>query len=252
MISRDLCEVRFESFPSWPCPVCGGRGILRVSDRPVQRASAAQVAFAIDEGHPEQWDDSGVFCVALTCTNDGCGQGVAVLGDYANYAFDGPYMVPARGIQIDIRCRYVVHAIHPAVRLINFPKTTPQIIVSALERSFALYWSDPQACAATVRVAIERISDLLGSRRLDRRGKPVLLGTHLKDLKSKHPDLVEAAELIKDLGNEGAHGKSVERYNLLAAYELLEIGLMRLFEDASARRIELLDQLKNRPWQTRD
>jgi hypothetical protein len=156
------------------------------------------------------------------CINDSCRQNVAVLGDYSTHT---PYGV---GPDFPIVHRCTVRAVHPALCLIDIPEDTPVSIVDALKRSFALYWGDPQACAASIRTAIEAIANNLQARRIGSNGKPVSLGVHLRDLEPTHPRLVEAAEVVKDkLGNPGAHGDPVERGNLLTAYGLLEIELRR-------------------------
>jgi hypothetical protein len=63
-------------------------------------------------------------------------------------------------------------------------------------------------------------------------------------LKATHPDLVEAAGAIKDVGNSGAHGDKVEQAQLLSSYELLEIELRSLFNNDATRRRMLIDDIK--------
>jgi hypothetical protein len=67
----------------------------------------------------------------------------------------------------------------------------------------------------------------------------------LNDLKVSHPKLMDAFSIItKTLGNAGAHGKPIERNDLLVAYELLEIELQALSNDMSGRRDALIAQLR--------
>jgi hypothetical protein len=63
-------------------------------------------------------------------------------------------------------------------------------------------------------------------------------------LKATHPDLVDAAGAIKDVGNSGAHGDKVEQAKLLSSYELLEIELRSLFNNDATRRRMLIDDIK--------
>ncbi len=74
--------------------------------------------------------------------------------------------------------------------------------------------------------------------------KFVPFGNRLNNLKSSHPDVAEAGETIKNIGNGGAHGDKVEQDKLLACYELLEIELRKLFSNEDVRRRELIDGLK--------
>ncbi|HEX3486330.1 MAG TPA: DUF4145 domain-containing protein [Micropepsaceae bacterium] len=251
MIPRTLSAVEFEcdvsgdqNFPLWPCPACD-HGVLQLSGGSIKFASSAEIGFAIDEGHLNPWDDRGVFAATLTCANTACWQGVATLGDFSNDTPDGIYMVPGRGFECRIVRRYVVKAIYPALKLINIPKDISNSIVSPLEQSFGLYWTDPQACATAIRIAIEKTADGLGERRLGRNSRTVSLGIHLNDLKVSHPKLMDAFSIItKTLGNAGAHGKPIERNDLLVAYELLEIELQALSNDMSGRRDALIAQLR--------
>jgi hypothetical protein len=66
----------------------------------------------------------------------------------------------------------------------------------------------------------------------------------LNVLKPQHPELVEAADVLREVGNQGAHGDAVDRDRLLAAYELFEIELRKLFTDDTARRRTLIDKLR--------
>jgi hypothetical protein len=127
--------------------------------------------------------------------------------------------------------------------LIDVPAATPETIKTALHSSFALYWRDPQACASRLRTAVEGIADHLGQPR-EVSGKFVLLGTRLNNLKSQHPELYEAASVLRRVGNEGADGDQIDRDNLLASYELFEIELRRLFNDDEARRKALITKLR--------
>jgi Domain of unknown function (DUF4145) len=127
--------------------------------------------------------------------------------------------------------------------LIDIPQQLPPPILASLAESFALYWSHPQACAVAIRTAIEGIADHLGQPR-QVKGKFVPLAQRLKNLKPQHPDLFKAAAAIKDFVNLGAHGDTVDRENLLTAYELVEIELRVLFEDTNSRRDALIGKLK--------
>lgn len=250
MISHGLCQLDFTQdqlekprFPHWPCPACG-HGALHLADGSIRFASSATLAYGIDQGFLEQWQDRGVFCAALTCINDSCGQGVVVLGDYDLETPDGEYHVIGRGPVFSVVRRYIVRALHPAVRFINVPQQLPSPILAPLEQSFALYWGHPQACAASIRVAIEGITDHLGQPR-EVNGKYIPLARRLKNLTSGHPALAKAATAIKDFGNIGAHGDTVEHEKLLTAYELVEIELRLLFEDTDSRRDVLIGKLKS-------
>jgi hypothetical protein len=250
MISHDLCAVDFRQdqsedprFPNWPCPACG-HGVLQLSGKSIRFASSATVGYAIGQGFIERWEDRGVFCATLDCINDSCQQGVVILGDYDLETPDGQYYVIGRGPIFRVVRRYLIRALHPAIRFIDIPQQLPPPILAPLEESFALYWSHPQACAGLIRTAIEGIADHLGQPG-QVRGKFIPLAQRLKNLTPQHPDLAKAATAIKDFGNIGAHGNIVEHQKLLVAYELVEMELRLLFEDTDSRRDALIGKLKN-------
>jgi len=67
---------------------------------------------------------------------------------------------------------------------------------------------------------------------------------NLQRLDPSHAEIMEAAKVIRDFGNGGAHGEDVDRDKLLAAYELLEIELRRLFNYDASRRQVLIENLR--------
>jgi hypothetical protein len=233
MIDRKLCTPGFGYFLQWRCPACE-HGVLEQERDMIRHWPAAGVAFAIDEGQILRSDGYGVFSATLKCSNRACRQGVAVLGDYTSFELDAEY---------DYEHRYSVRMFHPPLKLIDVPAEAPEPISEALSRSFALFWSDYGACAGVIRVAIEALVEHLGEPRLVG-GKFVQLGTRLKRLAATHPEIVEAAEAIKDIGNGGAHGDKIEQAKLLSCYELLEIELRGLFNNDATRRRMLIDNLK--------
>lgn len=199
------------------------------------RWPAERVVEGIDEGYIFRWDEYGVFSVTMKCSNQACSQGVAVLGDYGAYEFEEGQM--AYGF------KYTVRDMYPAPFIIEIPTLTSEPIANALKRSFRLFWIDTQACAGAIRVAIEEIATHLGQPRKSATGF-VPLGARLEKLRATHPQVVEAAEAIKAVGNDGAHGDEVEQDKLFACYELIEIELGRLFSDEEARRKAAIETLK--------
>jgi len=233
MIDRNRCTPGFGYFLQWRCPACE-QGVLESDQEMIRHWPAAGVYFAIEEGNLLRSDDYGVFSATLKCSNRACRQGVAVLGDYSNFELDAQHAYEHR---------YSVRMFHPPLKVIDVPAATPARISGALTRSFALFWSDYAACAGVIRVAIEAVAEHLGQPPVVA-GKFVMLGRRLKKLKSTHPEIVEAAEAIKDAGNGGAHGNEVEQAKLLSCYELLEIELRTLFNNDATRRRILIDDIR--------
>lgn len=237
MIDEFLCRPTFSEFPAWPCPACK-RGSLRFDHNLLRRWPNKGIVYGIEEGYLFRGEDDGVFSILLKCADYPCNQGVAVLGDYSSRIVD------AHTYETEIT--YTVRDAHPAIMLFDVAeKLIPEMVRVPLLRSFALYWRDPQACAAAIRTTIEALVDTLGvSRTKD--GKRVSLGQRLRRLEtSPHAQIVEAAKAIKDIGNDGAHGDAVDRGKLLASYELLEIEMRGLFNNDEVRKQTLISRLKS-------
>lgn len=237
MIDHNLCKITFFSIPPWPCPACkqGTIQILKAGENPIRHWPEKGVVHGIDEGAIERWDDYGVFSATLRCSSYPCQQGVAVIGEYStNLISFQPW---------EIERKYEIRDIHPAPLLIDIPEATPKPIKTSVSSSFPLYWRDPQACAGKLRTAVEDVLEHLGQPR-KMRGKFVSLTVRLKNLKAQHPELAESADILRDVGNAGAHGDQVDRNQLLDSYELFEIELRKLFTDDATRRRALITKLR--------
>jgi hypothetical protein len=220
MIGRDLSEPRFQAFPSWPCPACA-RSNLVFDRQNLRRWPSKGTVYGVEEGYLLRGDEAGVFSALMKCSDYVCNQGVAVLGNYSIHIVGGNY---------NTEITFTVCDIYLSFALIDMPGAVTEQIRDALQRSFGLYWRDPQSCAAALRTAIEGIADKLGQP-AKQKGKFVPLAKRLGRIQASHSDLVDAAEAIKDFGNEGAHGGNVLQSKLLYAFELLEIELRRIFND---------------------
>lgn len=252
MIEKSLLQHRIEDysdtgphFPRWPCPECS-YGRLTINRTEMHFGAAARIAEGIEGGYLERWDDYGVFTAILRCDSEGCRQAVAVLGDYHALARDVGYVI-GRGIDGRFGRRFTFTSIHPAPNLIAIAAHTPDSIKSAVAKSFSLFWSDLQACAGAMRIAVEEIADHLRPRRTGGNGFSVSLSNHLEDIKTAQPQHAEHVEsfklIVRKLGNPGAHGDAVDRDRVIDAYELLEIEIGKLFE--GSRRTELMDRLNS-------
>jgi hypothetical protein len=193
--------------------------------------------YGIEEGYLLRGEEDGVFSTILKCADYPCNQGVAILGDYSSRIVDDH--------AYETSVTYTVRDVHPAILLFDIAEgLVPETVRAPLLRSFALYWRDPQACAAAIRATIETLVDTLGVSR-EKNGKRVSLGQRLAQLGTgPHAEIIEAAKAIKDIGNDGAHGDSVDRENLLASYELLEIEMRSLFNNDADRKKALIARLK--------
>jgi hypothetical protein len=153
MIDESLCRPGFEEFPAWTCPACK-RGSLQFDYKLVLRWPNKGAIYGIEEGHLLRGEEGGVFSALLKCAYYPCNQGVVILGDYSSRIVDDH--------TYETGVAYTVRDIHPAILLFDVAEgLVPDAVRIPLLRSFALYWRDPQACAAAIRATIESIIDHL-------------------------------------------------------------------------------------------
>lgn len=113
----------------------------------------------------------------------------------------------------------------------SLPSDCPPEVQSEMESAFALFWSQPAACAGRIRVALELLMDHLGIN-----GKT--LDARIKEFAKVSP--LEAGMLmaVKWLGNSGGHQSSVKKEDLLDGFEILEHTLVEIVE-LKAKRAKL-------------
>ena len=135
---------------------------------------------------------------------------------------------------------------YPAVPIFPLPANVPARIAEPLRQSFALFWSNPNAAANSLRVAVEAIMDFRGVRKtaVNSKGKRVALMLHgrIEEFKKANSDLGEKLMAIKWLGNSGSHLTGISKKNLYAGYSLVDYVMEEMFE----ARKKQLDYLANR------
>jgi hypothetical protein len=135
----------------------------------------------------------------------------------------------------------------PMPDMFAFPAKCPDEVKEELRAAFALFWSQPGACAGRIRVALECLMDNFGipQRRKNKQGKYFDLSLHAridafaKSEPSTGPQLIA----LKWLGNAGSHNSGVNQNDLLDAFEIMEHALGEIIERRSARVAKLAKEL---------
>jgi hypothetical protein len=248
MIDRKLYKLPFweDRKPAWPCPTCG-KSILELDDKELIRQERAWCRQARNdpEFYPEYLEYA--FSAMLRCANPHCREGVSVTGIVG---VEEDYSYDAEGNTVCDYCRvYRAHYFFPHLKIFSPHKGTPPEVVEEIDRSFQVYFADPDAASNHVRKAVEcLLTSLKVKRFVVRNGKrrPLDLHARILEIPEKHQDLRDLLLAIKWLGNAGSHaGVEISNDDVLDAYEILEEVLNDLY-GRSRRRIQSLAKEINR------
>ena len=186
---------------------------------------------------------AGHSCI-LKCNDDDCCEPVAVGGDvHLEEQYD-----PNNGQNWEnvLTPRFV----HPAPDFFPIPKETPDIVAGEIRRAFSLAWCDPAASVNRIRASVELLLDHLRIPRSRKKktGKMEKLSLHrrIQVYKKKQPDIGEAFEAIKWVGNEGSHPGELEREDLFDDLDILRHVLEELFEKKKERISKMVREINRK------
>ena len=133
--------------------------------------------------------------------------------------------------------------VFPTLRMIAIPDKCPKEVSVELDAAFALYWSQPSASAGRLRVALELLLNHQGVQKKKRDGggklKDLTLHGRLELFAKSNPATAAQLMALKSLGNAAAHEGSIDKQDVLDAFEVLEHALAEIIEQRSKRVAEL-------------
>jgi hypothetical protein len=226
--------------PSWPCPSCA-TGTLRLVPKSLVRNETPHSK----RGHRhEDWDPDWIEYVFVAwgkCSLENCEAEVAISGVGG---IEPSYDEEGGTTWVDY---FAPRFCWPMPSIIEVPKKCPDDVKDELKSSFLLFFTDLNAAANHVRIALERLMDHLGvpCRQKDKTKKFVDLSLHRRiEIFTKKQTVVGAPLMaLKWLGNAGSHGRTLSRDDLLDAYDVLEHTLVELIDRRTERVAELARQL---------
>lgn len=220
----------------WPratCPECGVGSVgFENATHNADRASQAILDLHhVGQGPPDEL--VGTFVGTLRCDNFKCRRALSMGGDWQLVINEGD---PALGQFGDIyRLRYV----NPALPIISVPESTPEAIKNAIENASVVLWISPSAAANQLRQSVE---ELLTARRvkkttINKNGKRVHLSLHdrIAAFSRTSPEIAEALEAVKWIGNDGSHDNTLTVEDVLQGAEILDLAIKALYDKSDAR-----------------
>jgi Domain of unknown function (DUF4145) len=219
--------------PPWPCPTCHHGNLKMVKDSLFEHESIESKRSHGDN----DWDPLayfGVFSCALRCSNDECGDHVAVSG-ISQAGEEGEY-----GDQVTCLKPLMFT---PALHLLLIPNTCPENVAKEFQEAFKLYWCDRAGGMNHIRKAVELILDHLKIARRIRTKKKTFhrldLHGRIERFRPKNPALAERLEAVKWLGNLGSHSSEVSHDAFFNACDLLEDFIHTHFEKRGDKIVAL-------------
>jgi Domain of unknown function (DUF4145) len=230
--------------PDWPCPICH-RGIFQFEKGSLrfEETSTSIRSRDADEFEPD-WVQYA-FTAWAVCTNLKCKQKFAIGGNGGV----APEYIGDEG-DWDYVEYFSPLFCYPMPHIFDIPEKCPGDVTLQLRSAFDVFWANPAACAGRIRVALELLMDHVGvpKRKRNSHGKFSDLTLHgrIEQFAKKEPIVGSQLMAIKWVGNSGSHIGSVERKDILDAFEILEHALKEIIEGRSVRVAKLAKALSKK------
>jgi len=227
-----------DNIPTWPCPVCGVRS-LSCSDDQFDK----QYKTPIDASHPEfdpSWIEY-VFTMQLKCSNASCNSRVVCVG---TGDVSQEYLEDGSG-DWDWFDNFQVKYFQPALQIFVPPVDTPHWVKEALDVSFSNFFASPSASLSALRSALEVLLGEMEVSSVDENGKFLSLARRINSLPEKYREVVEPANAIRWLGNDGTHdgGFQVRKSDVIDGYKIFEHILVELYPEKKASIDALVERI---------
>jgi hypothetical protein len=251
-VDRKLWTKSYSTFGRFICPRCN-RGNLREKDDWTLEQEPDHVTRELQEEGLLGEISVGRFSGLLKCNFKGCGEIVAVAGDYRlDYERQQDHET---GEEIEFKnYSYSPFCLRPAPAIISNTKTLNEEIKPHVQRACELFWSDYGSCANRLRIIVEMVLDQLGVARSGPKGTRKdarwVLSDRITELNKARPGHDDVLNALRHVGNTGSHDGDVDFEDLLDCFEFLEYALVELLEqrrENMARRAQEIIARKGRP-----
>ncbi|NOE17104.1 DUF4145 domain-containing protein [Ruegeria atlantica] len=223
------------------CPTCG-QGLLVPDQSTFVRI---EPTFSKKEHGHEAWDIDWIrlrFMYRSVCNNDDCAEIAFVSGKGSVEREPGPFG------EIDYYEYFEIETFFPAPDLIPIPEKAPYDVEKRLKKCFALYWVDTSAAANALRASLEALMDAMNVpiSKENEKGKvvPMYLHQRIEHWSETHKDYGELCLALKEVGNLGSHGETVEKTHFFDALKIYSHVLQQLFENNDAKMKELAEKIR--------
>lgn len=198
----------------------------------VEETGPSRRAHGLDEWDPEWIAER--FANLLKCNFANCGEVVSVSGNAG--IRETQFQDEEGEWQQDYVRDYEVLSLLPAPLPIRPIAKTPQTVKESLRMAGQLLWQSPEAAANHIRQAVEHLMDQQKvKKRATAGGKKLSLHARLLEFEKKDGQNGPVLRAIKWIGNDGSHQGGVTREEVLDAFDMMELALTNLFDEAAAK-----------------
>ncbi len=215
-----------DNIPVWPCPKCGVQSLSCEKDQ-----FKKQYKEPIDTNHPNfdpDWIEY-VFSMHLKCSNPLCGSRVVCVGT-GNVSQE--YLNDGSG-NWDWFDNFQIKYFEPSLKIFVPPKETPVHVKKTLDASFSMFFSSPSQSLSALRSALEVLLSEMEVASVDENGKFLPLAKRINLLPEESRKIIEPANAIRWLGNDGTHGGGlhVRKSDVFDGYRIFEHILIELYPE---------------------
>lgn len=133
---------------------------------------------------------------------------------------------------------YRVRYVNPPLKILIVPAGTPKAVKEAIESASVILWLSPSASANRLRHAVE---ELLTAKKVKKTtisssGKRVKIKLHdrIVAFSKTHPDVADALEAVKWIGNGGSHDSDLTVPDVLTGADILDLAIKALYDKSDA------------------
>ena len=229
-----------DSIPNWPCPQCGS--YLSCQTAEFNAKDKAPINRNHEYFEPD-WIEY-VFTMHLKCVNPQCECQVVCIGS-GNVSQEDIGEDNGNWEWVD---RYHVKFFEPPLQIFTPPIDTPHWVKEALTTSFSTFFSSPSVSLSTLRSVLEVLLDEMGIASSDENGKFLSLAKRIGMLPEEHRKIVEPANAIRWLGNDGTHagGFQVRKSDVIDGYRIFEHILIELYPEKKASIEDLVSRINEK------
>lgn len=198
----------------------------------IEETGPSRQAHAHDGWDPEWIEER--FTKLLKCNFANCGEIVAASGNVS--VQEDQFQDDEGDWHQDFVQHFEVLSLLPAPLPIRPIDKTPDAVKGPLRMAAQLLWQSPESAANHIRQAVEHLMDQQKvKKRVKVGGKVLTLHARLLEFEKKDGVNAPILRAIKWIGNDGSHQGGVSREEVLDAFDMMELALTNLFDDASAK-----------------
>lgn len=231
--------------PEWSCPTCMLGKLTVMPDCVYSNETRSSIQHRDDPDWEAYWI-SYKFSSSLKCDNTKCGDVVVSSGwgsvEEAYIETDDDWISEYYD---SFRPEYFT----PHLKYFVIDSVCPQSIQDEIDKSFSLFFLDSHSCANKIRIAIELLMNefkIPASKLV--RGKRQMLSLHARIVKFgvKYPKATNALLAIKWIGNAGSHTSSIEKSDIIDAYDILEHSLKEIFSSKEKELNKIIKEINKK------